>query len=137
MNTNTFRLIVQSRVCAKLDLLKAGRVGFSHRELNYEVTRVCNGFLIELGLNKRLWSRVYKNRVFIYDIRTRRAVIELGIISTQINDPEDATERLFSGFELVLLGGIFNKRVPRELETLLIRKQPYRRVQHNVATASY
>ena len=128
MNTNTFRLIVQARVCARLESLKGEQSGYSHRDLNYEVTRVCNGLLIELGLNKRLWSRVYKNRVFIYDIATRRAVIELGLIATAINDPVRADERLFTGFELHLMGGIFNKRLPRDLDSLLVSKQPYRRV---------
>lgn len=120
MKTNTFRLIVQQRVCRKLIQLQGDAPsGCTLDDLNYVTTRVCNELLIELGFNQCLWARVYKNRVFIYDIASKRAVIELGIIATPHELTAGVGARQYTGFDLMLLGGIYNRRVTPHIENLM------------------
>jgi len=85
-------------------------------DLNYEVARVANRLLIELGLNHALWCRVYRGRLFMYHNDTRRAVLELGLITTPTGSTEGG-EPLYSGFELHVMGGIYNRRVADDLMT--------------------
>lgn len=121
---------MQQRVCYKLTFLRGEKSGHSLADLNYEVARVANRYLIELGLNHALWTRVYRGRVFVYNINTRRAVLELGCDTTLINDPVDPQDRLYSGFALVIMGGIHNKYVTDDLMKLTaIRHNNQRRVK--------
>lgn len=126
MNTKTFQLIIQQRVSLKLKYLRGDEIGHTQDELHREVARVVNRFLIEEGLNHSLWSRVYRNRVFLYNINTRRAVIELGCDTNPVGTSRDG-RRLFSGFELHLFGGIYNKPVPTDLMTLANQNDNTRR----------
>ncbi len=88
---------------------------FTLNDLNYELTRVTNRYLIETGNNKVFWSRVYRDRVFIYHMQTRRAVLELGVDTVYNGSTAPDTERVHKGFTLVILGGIHNQPLRRDL----------------------
>lgn len=111
MNTKTedYRLTIQRRMCDQLRTL-SGR-GVARRDLNHLLVRTSNAWLLETHLNRSLWTRIYKTRVFIYNIETRRAVVELGVISSPTDRTDSNGDTLFTGFELYLMGGIYNKRV--------------------------
>jgi len=102
MNTVAFHQQLEHRVC--LEVLKT--TGVDQKTLNYLVVRQSNGLLLQRRLNRELWTRVYGNRVFIYNIKANRAVIELGCIGINAKG-----ESLFSYFVLYTMGGIYNNKV--------------------------
>lgn len=115
MNTKTelFKIVVQHRLCDHLR--KSGVHNLTQRDFNRETVRVANKWLLETKLNRSLWTRIYKTRVFIYNIETRRAVVELGIVTRPTNQTDGNDEVLRNSFELYLMGGIYNKRVRDDL----------------------
>lgn len=114
-----------------MTFLRGNRAGHTMTDLNYEVARVANRLLIELGLNHALWSRVYRGRVFVYNIQSRRAVLELGCITSPTGRTDQNGDSLYSGFELYVMGGIYNKFVTDDLMKLTVASKPFnRRVQH-------
>ena len=129
MNTKTLEILVQQRVCYKLAFLQGSRAGHTMLDLEYEVARVANRLLIETGFNRTLWTRVYRNRVFVYNLPTRRAVLELGCISEYTGKVDTNGHRLFKGFELVVMGGIHNNSVADDLNDLLVVQPIKRRVK--------
>lgn len=102
MNTTSFHQIVEHRVFEAVDKTD----GVNQRELNQLVVRQSNGLLLERRLNRSLWTRIYKNRVFIYNINTNRAVVELGCIGIETDNPP-----LYGFFVLYMMGGIHNNKV--------------------------
>lgn len=125
MNTKTLETVVQARVCHKLAFLRGDRAGHTMGDLNREVSRQCNRVLIEQGLNGSLWSRQYRDRVFIYHMKTRRAMLELGIVTSPIGNDRDGVP-LYKGFELVIMGGIYNQVVTDDLVSYTVA-QPLKR----------
>lgn len=91
------------------------RAGLTQRDTHGEIARITNRYLIDLGLNDRYWAREYGTRLFIYNTRTRRAIIELGCVCDPVSGDLDGSKPLVRCREVVLLGGIYNRNVPRNL----------------------
>ena len=125
--------MVEQRVCYKLAFLRGKRIGHTAADLNYEVTRQANRLLIEAGLNHALWCRVYRTRVFMYNIQTRRAGLELGLVTNYTGRSDANADRLYRGFELVIMGGIYNQYVTDDLITLTVSK-PLKEREYQYAT---
>lgn len=132
MNTKTYKTVLEQRVCYKLAFLRGKRAGHTMPDLNYEVTRQANRLLIELGLNHALWCRVYRTRVFMYNIQSRRAVLELGLVTNYTGSSDANDDRLHRGFELVIMGGIYNYRVTDDLIKLTVSNKPIEREKQYV-----
>lgn len=58
----------------------------------------------------------------MYNIQSRRAVLELGLVTNYTGRSDANDDRLYRGFELVLMGGIFNYRVTDDLTKLTVPK---------------
>lgn len=111
MDTTLFQSQVQQRVRLGLGKLCGNRDGFTLTDLNHWVVRCANGILLERRLNHTLWTRIYRDRVFVYNIKTRRAVLELGCISDKTERTNQDGKPLLTGFSLYIMGGIYNKPV--------------------------
>jgi hypothetical protein len=110
MNVNDFHQTVQQRSCWWLKDIIDARGGYTERDVMHVVTRTANSVLIENQMNRMFWTRQYKNRLFVYKIETRRAVLELGCEAVRRD-----RERFVNGFVLHLFGGVYNNRVRKDL----------------------
>lgn len=103
MTIKEFESILTTRILLDKFYAPGGgiRETYTYRELLKATVFTCNTLLKEYRLNRRAWSRIRGNRIFILDERSRRVIAEVAIISDLAKDGLRCRPRI----ELIGRGG--------------------------------